>query len=123
MTDAPVFEIDAALRIIEDTITKHCFVPTFPIELKSRQGAVPDATAIHCQWPLAEKGPYSREVTVMIAAGAMRRFRRADAKARGEMLEHFVRAFRIRLTEGGYNEQDPWLPPFIIHIDEHSIEP
>ena len=123
MADATALEIDAARRIFADAIATRTFGPKFPMEIKVQKGAVPDATVIHCQWPLAEKGPYSREITVQIAAGAMSRFRQADARARDEMLEHFIRVFQIRLIEGGYTDKDPPVPPFIVHIDEHSLEP
>lgn len=123
MADATALEIEAARRAFADVIAKRTFAPKFPMAIKFRPGAVSDATVIHCQWPLAEKGPYSREITVQIAAGAMNRFRQADARARGEMLELFIRAFKIRLIEGGYTDKDQPAPPFIVHIDEHSLEP
>jgi len=120
MADATTLEIDAARRIFADAIAKCTFAPKFPIEIKVRPS---EATAIHCQWPLAEKGPYSRGITVHITAGAMSRFRQANARARDEMLERFMRVFQIRLIQGGYRDKDPPTPPFIVHIDVYSLEP
>jgi hypothetical protein len=121
MAENPL-DIDAARHAFADAIANRTFAPKFPLEINIRPGAVPDATVIHCHWRLAKEGPYSREITVQIAAGAMNRFRHADASARGKMLELFIRTFRIRLLEGGYNDKDPLAPPFIVSIDEHSIE-
>ena len=89
--------------------------------------ALGEAAAFHCQWPLTEKGPYSgkhsREITVQITAGAMNRFRSADLRERGDMLIQFGRIFKARLLDGGYDAKDPPSPPFIVHIDDHSLEP
>ena len=85
-----------------------------------------EAAVFHCKWPLVEKGPhsgtYSREITVQISAGAMNRFRSADARTRGAMSDRFISIFGERLDVDHYNEQDSSSPPFIIHIDEHSLE-
>jgi len=86
-----------------------------------------DAAAIHCKWPLEEKGPYSgdysREITAKISAATVNAFRAADGQSRGVMLDRFKSVCAVRLAEGGYNEQDPSPPAFLIHIDEHSLEP
>lgn len=91
------------------------------------EAALGDAAAIHCRWPLTEKGPFSgdfsREITVQITAAAINAFRAADGQTRGVMLEKFSSVCRIRLAEGGYNEQDPSPPEFIVRIDDQTLEP
>jgi hypothetical protein len=85
-----------------------------------------EATAFHCDW-LIEGGPSSRqrsrEITVKLASAAMNRFRSVDSKERGAMAAKFIRTIKVRLAEGGYDEKDPPSPPFIVHVDEHSLEP
>jgi hypothetical protein len=85
-----------------------------------------DAAVIHCKWPLEEKGPfsghYSREITAKITAAVVNAFRAADGQTRGAMLDRFKSVCAVRLAEGGYNEQDPSPPAFVISIDEHTLE-
>ena len=37
-----------------------------------------EAAAIHCDWPLNDKGLRSREITIQITAEAINKFREAD---------------------------------------------
>jgi hypothetical protein len=118
-------DIDAVRHVFADAMMKSGYIPN-TAEIVIRPGAIPEATAIHCDWPLIEKGPYSgnrsREITVKINAAAMKLFRSAEARERAAMLDRFIHIFQVRLLEDGYNEQDPSPPPFIVSIDEHSLE-
>ena len=124
MVDKSALDVDVARRAFADELAN-----IFPksTEFVIRPGAVPEATAIHCAWWLAEKGPYSgdfsREITVQITSGAMNHFREAHPIERGAMLGRFMHIVHTRLLDGQYNEQDPSPPAFIISIDEHSLEP
>jgi hypothetical protein len=99
--------------------------PTTQITIRN-EAALGDAAAIHCRWPLTDKGPHSgdlsREITVQITAAAVNAFRAADGQTRGAMLEKFSNVCKVRMAEGGYNEQDPSPPAFIISIDDYSLE-
>ncbi len=112
--------IEAARRFFADQIKG--FLPRAEVQTRPAHG---EATAFHCDW-LIEEGSSrkrSREITVKLASAAMNQFRAADPRGRGAMADNFVRVIKIRLAEGGYEENDPPSPPFIVHIDEHSLEP
>lgn len=124
--ESKIVDIEAARQYFADAIRDSDFVP-YSAEISIRADpALGEAAAIHCRWPLVEKGPYSgshsREITVQITAGAMNRFRSADSTERGAMSTRFVRIFNTRLLDGQYDEKDPSSPPFIVHVDEHSLE-
>ncbi len=121
-----VLDIKAARVLFADAIAKSGYVPE-SAKIKIRdEPELGEAAAFHCYWHLDEKGPfsgeYSREITVQITSQAMNSFREAGPVKRGEMIERFGYVFRTRLLDGQYNEQDPSHPPFIIKIDEHSLD-
>lgn len=120
------FDLGAARRAFADTIIKSRLVPD-SAELVMREGAVPEATVIHCTWPLEEKEPFvtrrSREITIQISAAAIGAFREGSSRERGDMLTQFTRVFQTRLVEGGYREGDSTSPPFVVHVDQHSLQP
>jgi hypothetical protein len=120
MPDDP--EIEVIRGIFADAIAQ-VFAHKLELHTVARPGAVPAATAIHCQWRLAKDGPPSREITVQVAAAAMDRFRNADARVRDEMLRRVLHTIAIRLSEGRYDEKDSRADAFVVSIDEHSIEP
>lgn len=85
-----------------------------------------EATAFHCTWPLTEHGvdpkKNSREITVKVASAAIKAFRSENAKGREAMLTRFIKVIGIRLHEGKYDEAAATLEPFIVFIDEHSLD-
>ena len=124
---AQLLDIAAARRSFADAIAKSQFVPESAQITIRNEPALGEAGAIHCKWPLLEKGPYSgnysREITMQITARAMNQFRAADPKKRGTMLRQFIHTFEVRLLDGQYDEKDPSPPEFIVSIDEHDLEP
>lgn len=119
-------DLKAARYMFAGAIAKCGYVPD-SAEITIRDDAeLGEAAAFHCRWPLAEKGPYSdkysREITVKIASRAMNHFRAAAPEERAEMLGKFGYVLRMRWLDGQYNERDSSSPPFIIEIDEHSLE-
>ena len=115
-------DTEAARQAFANEIRKSDFIPN-SAEI-SIQPAIGEAAAFHCRWPLLEKTwNYSREITVMVTSDAIKRFRLAEARERGAILTQFVRILNVRLLDGQYYEKEPPSPPFLIHIDEHSLEP
>jgi hypothetical protein len=115
-------DIDRARQAFADAIRQSDYIPGSAAI--SIQPAIGEAAAFHCRWPLVEKaGNYSREITVMVTSDAIKRFRLAEARERGAILTQFVRILNVRLLDGHYYEKEPPSPPFLIHIDDHSLEP
>ena len=116
-----------ARQIFAEAIRDSEFIPGSAEITIRDEPELGDAAAVHCRWPLTEKGPYSgthsREITVQIEAAALNRFRAAAPVERGQMLQRFEHVFNTRLLDGGYNEQDPSPPVFRVRIDVHALEP
>lgn len=117
-------DIDSMRRYIAETIGSAGLLPDSAVV--AIHPAHAEATAFHCQWSLAVDGAdskkHSREITVQVGSAAMKALLSADTKGCADMLVRLVEVIGIRLQEGNYDPAAATLEPFIVSIDEHSLD-